>query len=72
MTVATLMGSDAAQDRTPRSRTAFSGKLPALAESGSRHRAGSRFLPEDTPEDVGKATARFIAKVLARQVGPRM
>jgi haloalkane dehalogenase len=33
---------------------------------------GPHFLPEDAPEDVGKATARFIAKVLARQVGPRM
>lgn len=29
---------------------------------------GSHFLQEDSPVEVGKATARFVAKVLARQV----
>ena len=30
---------------------------------------GSHFLQEDSPEEVGKATARFVARVLAGQVG---
>jgi hypothetical protein len=30
---------------------------------------GSHFLPEDAPEVVGEATARFVAKVLAGQIG---
>ena len=29
---------------------------------------GSHFLPEDPPEAVGEATARFVAKVLAGQI----
>jgi haloalkane dehalogenase len=29
---------------------------------------GSHFLPEDSPEAVGEATARFVAKVLAGQI----
>jgi haloalkane dehalogenase len=29
---------------------------------------GSHFLQEDTPEEVGEATARFVAQVLARQI----
>jgi haloalkane dehalogenase len=29
---------------------------------------GSHFLPEDTPEEVGQASARFLAKVLAGQI----
>jgi heterodisulfide reductase subunit A-like polyferredoxin len=30
--------------------------------------AGSHFLPEDAPEAVSDATARFVAKVLAGQI----
>jgi hypothetical protein len=33
---------------------------------------GSHFLQEDAPETVGKATARFMEKVLAGQIGLRM
>lgn len=29
---------------------------------------GAHFLPEDAPHEVGTATARFVAKVLARQI----
>jgi haloalkane dehalogenase len=29
---------------------------------------GSHFLPEDSPEEVGQASARFVAKVLASQI----
>jgi len=29
---------------------------------------GAHFLPEDAPDDVGRATARFVAKVLSGQV----
>jgi len=29
---------------------------------------GAHFLPEDSPEEVGSATARFVAKVLAGQI----
>lgn len=29
---------------------------------------GSHFLQEDAPDDIGEATARFVAKVLARQI----
>ena len=30
---------------------------------------GAHFLQEDAPEAVGEATARFVAKVLAGQIG---
>jgi haloalkane dehalogenase len=29
---------------------------------------GAHFLPEDSPAEVGDAIARFVAKVLARQL----
>ena len=29
---------------------------------------GAHFLQEDAPDEVGEATARFVAKVLARQI----
>ena len=29
---------------------------------------GAHFLPEDSPEEVGSATASFVAKVLAGQI----
>jgi len=31
---------------------------------------GSHFLQEDAPQEIGEATARFVAKVLAGQIGP--
>jgi haloalkane dehalogenase len=30
---------------------------------------GAHFLPEDSPEEVGSATASFVAQVLAGQIG---
>jgi haloalkane dehalogenase len=41
----------------------------AWAEPESGHSEGAHFLPEDSPEEVGSATASFVAKVLAGQIG---
>jgi hypothetical protein len=35
-----------------------------MAEPERGHSEGAHFLPEDSPEEVGSATASFVAKVL--------
>ena len=32
---------------------------------------GAHFLQEDSPDEIGEATARFVSKVLARQISHR-
>ena len=39
-----------------------------MAEPERGHREGAHFRPEDSPEEVGSATASFVAKVLAGQM----
>jgi hypothetical protein len=42
--------------------------LSCMAEPSAVTVKGAHFLPEDSPEEVGSATASFVAKVLAGQI----